>query len=243
MTRTHVTIFAGLLLAVASSYAPSIFAAKGDGPAPTTPLAIYPNDLTGSGEAFEVLTLSVFNGAATRRDNWKAGHDLPRDLRVGDQDYHKSGYARFHLARAADFGNQEMRNATFSYANCAPGNARLNGGLWSQIESDIAANLSPGVTAYVYTAPLWLADTSGVIQFTTIGPSRVWVPTHFAKAVLYRADNEWSVKAWIVPNEAPPDAATTDTYRAAIDDIEKARRRDLFAWLDDETEKRLEAQR
>jgi DNA/RNA endonuclease G (NUC1) len=205
------------------------------------PLKLEPLVMQRSGIAYERLDAETIIGPGERRDNWPRAR---AEVAADGGDYTGSGFVRFHLAPAADFGRQADIDATFDYRNCAPGDAKLNGGLWSQLEQYVRGRVGPNVVAYVVTAPVWLPGPDGCVRYKTIGKG-VAVPTHFVKAVLFLRNGQPEMKAWLVPNCAPPAGAkfSDDTYKTKVDDIEQALGVDLFPWLDDTVERRLESAR
>lgn len=212
--------------------------------APTEALVIETLHYARSGIAYEVLTQqSLTQGKGVRKDQWHSDANLAKEARANNSDYAicSDEFDKGHLAPAADQSYQAAIDATFSYANCAPQYSGLNRGLWEHIEQQVRASVNSETTCYVVTAPLFLPDDKGIITIQTRGQHKLWTPTHFCKAVLQVRRGKSSMIAWIVPNVPPQEGATVDDYRVTVDEIEFATGHDLFAWLDEETQKKLEA--
>lgn len=135
-------------------------------------------------------------------------------IRVGYRselvDYQGSGFDRGHLSPAADQPNQGAMFQSFSLANIVPQDATNNRKVWSKVESDTRkyARRAAG-NVFVFTGPLFLEQTP-----KTIGPGRVWVPSHLFKLVYDEVEN----RAWahVLPNSADARLGAPMGYSAFV---------------------------
>ncbi len=211
-------------------------------PTPAPVLRIEPNGLIRSGIAYEVLTYDVVNsGRGERKNNWHPNANQSEEWRATPADYEGSGFDKGHEAPADDYGHQSDIDATFDMANCAPQEKHFNRGLWLQVEAVVREAVKRDATLHVVTLPLYLPDDDGIITIKTIGKHRVWVPTHYAKALLKEENGKRTMVAWKIPNKLPPDGASIWDYKASVDEIEFDAGVDLFSWLPEDVQKRLES--
>jgi len=194
---------------------------------------------------FEHLSLASINGPAERKGHFSIDPTQEPASRATEEDreeYARLGYDAFHLAAAGNHGGQLAKDATFFLTNAPPGDKRLNRGLWKLLEETIRDLVDVRRQVDVVTMPLYLPNAQNVIEVKTIGRHRVWVPTHFAKAILLIREGEpIQTLAWIVPNETPVNPKDLDRWRVPVDQLEFHTGLDLFADLDDVLEKKLEA--
>ncbi|MDD2544773.1 MAG: DNA/RNA non-specific endonuclease [Burkholderiaceae bacterium] len=123
-----------------------------------------------------------------RTNRFFADARLPSAERATLEDYAGSGYARGHMAPAADMPTATAMAQSFSLANMVPQAPRHNSGIWAKIERDTrhyAARAQGDV--YVITGPV-LAEPS-----KEIGPGRIKVPKYLFKLVYdARAGRAWA---------------------------------------------------
>lgn len=207
-------------------------------------LTIQPIHQYRSGIAYEHLTWESIHGAGERRDVWRRDWTHSRELSASDDDYRAARpLIKFHLAPAKKGRRSQAEiDGTFTYANAPLGNDKLNGGLWRVLEKDVVDLVQPTTEVYVVTGPAFMPDDKGIVSYPVYGPHNVPKPTHFVKAVLKLANGQPSMFAVIVPNEAPPAGKTWKDFRVSVDRAELALGEDCFDWLDDATERKLEAQ-
>ncbi|SHG64784.1 endonuclease G [Massilia sp. CF038] len=128
----------------------------------------------------ERINKSTLQDAAgeKRSNRFFADARLPASERAALDDYKGSGYARGHMAPAANMANPEAMAQSFSLANMVPQAPRNNSGPWAGIEKatrKYAMRASGDV--YVITGPVF--DESAEV----IGPNRVRVPRYLFKLV------------------------------------------------------------
>ena len=195
----------------------------------------------------ERLTPESVKGDSNRRDDeWFADRRVPKEWRVQDSAYAKSGYDRGHLAASANHESQEsLQAATFLLSNTMPQFPELNRGPWNQLEKQIRERVKAGEVAWVITVPMWVKDEQGNICARTIG-NGLWAPTHCGKAVLWAPSERQSGDAqtlkldcWILPNEEGV-ADDIGQYRVSGDAFEAAAGLDIFAGVPDDIETKLE---
>ena len=117
--------------------------------------------------------------AVPRVDNFYEEARLPVAERSTLADYHGSGYARGHLAPAADMPTVSASAQSFSLANIVPQVPAHNSGAWSHVENDTRsyAMRAAGVV-YVATGAVFDASSPFIGQ-----GGRVGVPTVLFKLV------------------------------------------------------------
>lgn len=136
----------------------------------------------------------------TRTDKFYAEARLPSADRATLDDYRGSGFDRGHMAPAADMPNANAMAQSFSLANMVPQAPKNNRGPWAKNVEQATRQYVLRATGdvFVFTGPMHRG------QVTSIGPGKVWVPSHLFKLVYDATTN----RAWahVVEN--------TDTARA-----------------------------
>ena len=133
----------------------------------------------------ERLTREVLEDAADEKRGNRFFPDarLPSRERATLEDYKGSGFDRGHMAPAADMPTAAANDQSFSLANMVP-QARINNQrTWAGIEKDTRRYVRRAQgPVYVFTGPVYAGEpASGAVR--TIGPGKVWVPTHLFKLV------------------------------------------------------------
>lgn len=208
-------------------------------------LYVEANGLTRSGWAFEELQ-GAGGDEGVRKDSWSAHPGHSPEWRATTDDYAGSGWDTGHAAPSNDFTTQFGKDQTFTLANASPQDRSVNRGVWKRIENEVRSYRADGVSLSIATGPLYVPGDDGVIHVRTIGRHRVWVPTHHAKAVLIEKGDERQAIAWKVPNgfprgPLPSKQFDAKAFRVSVDEIEFDAGRDLFKWLPESEQKRLEA--
>ncbi|KWU17957.1 DNA/RNA non-specific endonuclease [Burkholderia cenocepacia] len=191
-------IVAGLLLTLASSAfaadaCTSIFP-NGEQPVLTNPkLALKTRYLCQPGYAVlhsGITHTPLWSAEHLTRASLQAGRGLTRTNRFYEEpalpagdgatlaDYARSGWDRGHNVPAGDSESEEEMQSTFSLVNISPQNPQANRHTWAALESAVRKLAKQSGEAYVTTGPLFLGRS-----ITTIGRSKVFVPTQFYKVV------------------------------------------------------------
>ncbi len=120
---------------------------------------------------------------------------LARGSRAELVDFKSSGLDRGHLASAANQPDQQSMIQSFALSNMVPQDPFNNRKTWAKIESDVRkyARRAQG-DVFVFSGPIFRGPQR------TIGPDRVWVPSHLFKLVYDEASGRsW---AFILANTA-----------------------------------------
>lgn len=156
-------------------------------------------------EKLDSRMLSAASGEE-RTNEFYADPRLARGSRAELEDYRSSGFDRGHLASAADQPDQQSMIQSFALSNMVPQDPVNNRKVWSKVESDVRkfARRARG-DVFVFSGPVFRG------QPRSVGPGRVWVPSHLFKLVYDEASGRsW---AYVLPNtadarvEAPMDYA------------------------------------
>ena len=152
-----------------------------------------------------------------------------------DDDYRNSGWARGHMAPAADFKwSPEAMDDTFYFTNCCPQDVSLNGGMWSTLEKKTRSFAKKYGKVYVVTGPIIGKKKNG-----TIGQGGVTVPDSFFKALLVFDGKDYQAIAFVMKNGKQE--GNMQKFAMCVNDLEKITGYDLFAQLDDDFEESVEA--
>lgn len=144
-----------------------------------------------------------------RTDEFFPDPRLPRGARAELEDYRGSGLDRGHLAPAGDQPNRESMAQSFALSNMVPQDQTNNRKTWSKIESDVRKFVRRAKgDVYVFSGPIFN------VSRRTIGPNRVWVPSHLFKLVYDEASGRsW---AYILPNTADARIEAPMDYQAFV---------------------------
>ena len=113
----------------------------------------------------------------TRTSRFYAEARLPQAERAMLDDYQGSGWARGHMAPAADMATAEAMAQSFSLANMVPQNHAQNAGPWAKIEQDTRQYaLRAKGDVFVFTGPVF------DVRPKKVG-GRVGIPSHVFKLV------------------------------------------------------------
>lgn len=145
-------------------------------------------------------------------------------------DYRGSGFDRGHMAPAGNqVSDRRLKDETFSLANMSPQAPQLNQQIWRELEDttrEWARRWSP---AYMITGNLFYdpAEDSpetadGIVNYSTIGPGEVAVPTHCYKIVIAREPRgRWRAIGFVMPNAGQSRPFRFQPYVRSIDWIEE----------------------
>ncbi len=153
-------------------------------------------------------------------------------------DYKKSGYDRGHLAPAADMEwNKESCSESFYMSNMTPQAPAFNRGMWQQLESQVRKWADRFGKVIVVTGPV-LEKNAG--EYKTIGANQVAVPEYFFKSILAQ-DSAGTTNAisFIMPNTKCE--GTIWDYCVTTDEVEQRCGFDIFSFLPDEEEEKIES--
>lgn len=186
-----------------------------------------------------------------RRPRWKAEPQLPKGVRAENEDYQglKDVYDRGHLAPNADFGTKEARDQTFYLSNTVPQDSMNNRRVWERIERQVRAWIEKRGEAFVVSGGFFhdpeeeTGAADGRVEYSTIGPNEVAVPTHLYKIVLAPAGGgRWEVIAFVVENRAYPAPFDLPSLVKSVDWIEARTGIDFFPGMLPAAQAELEAQ-
>jgi endonuclease G len=159
------------------------------------------------------LTRETLEDAADekRGNRFFADARLPSRERANLEDYKGSGLDRGHTAPAADMPTAQANDQSFSLANMVP-QARINNQrTWADIEKATRHYVRRAKgPVFVFTGPVYAGGAS-----RTVGPGKVWVPTHLYKLV-YDASTGKSWAHW-VENTDEARAGKPITYRELVE--------------------------
>ena len=195
-----------------------------------------------------VIIQDVINGRTTRTNDFRVDSLVTTGSAI-EQDYFlkslKSdsitykydgfGYDRGHLAPSADFRwSQKALSESFFYSNMAPQLGDFNRFKWAELEGWMRSYVEEKETdLFIVTAPL-LNDQLPKIERSVNGVS---IPKQFVKVAL-DLKNERGI-AFVMPNAAIE--LPIEAFSISIDSAEVLMGYDLFSGLEDELEKRIEA--
>jgi endonuclease G len=159
--------------------------------------------------------------------------------RVAPEAYSGSGYDRGHLApnyAIATRHGQAAQRETFLMSNIAPQRHALNAGLWKDLELRIATSYPARYgEVWVIVGPVFGAQPKKL-------RGAVAVPEAFFKIVIDENEGRLRTLAFLVPQEAPADAAPS-RYLTTIAEIQRRTGLDFLSEIEDAAEQQIEAQR
>lgn len=147
---------------------------------------------------YELTPQDLAIKSAERKNNFRPDPSLKRGERAELSDYAKSGYARGHMAPAADFTRSaEAMSTTFLLSNMVPQDPKINSGQWSRVE-DAIRNLTRNQSGvWIFTGPVF----AGGKPLKTIGRNHVAVPSHVFKVLLaVSGDGSKRMYSIVMPN-------------------------------------------
>jgi len=159
----------------------------------------------------EHVTKENLRGDANRKHSrFLPDPAVPVMFTAQNNDYHKSGWSRGHMAPAGDNKyDQEAMSATFYLSNIVPQNIDNNNGFWNRLEMYCRELTAKFDDVWVISGPLFLPETSQstgkqYVRYEVIGESEVAVPTHLFKIVVAekRGIGKPLLGVFVVPNVA-----------------------------------------
>lgn len=177
-------------------------------------------------------------GVVKRRDDFR----VDTSVTTGSaklSDYYKSGFDRGHLAPAHDFSwSGSALSETFLMSNMSPQTASFNRGIWLSLENKVRDITAMGNELVIVVGPIVEEADS------TIGESKVKVPSRFFKAFIARSNTSpqapWQGVGYVLKNSS--EKQSLESAIVSIDSIEEITGLDLFGALDDSIESQVEQQ-
>jgi len=177
----------------------------------------------------EHVTKENLKGSANRKQSkFLPDPAVPVLFSAQNEDYHRSGWSRGHMAPAGDNKyDQEAMSATFLLSNILPQNIDNNSGFWNRLEMycrDLAAKFDH---VWIISGPLFLSESSTqsgkrYVRYEVIGKNEVAVPTHLFKIVV--AEKEGIGKpllgVFVVPNAAIPPERQLQEFKVDLQFVE-----------------------
>lgn len=179
----------------------------------------------------------------TTRPSFYEEERLPPEYRSRLCSFVQSGYDRGHMAPAADFGADSIRD-TFNLCNISPQEQSMNRSTWAKLEywcrqvaeqelQQARTPSSNNTSVHIVTGPVWLPTAktnpaeggSHVFEFAAIGQgdALVHVPTHFFKVIAVAVGKKRIQKfaCFLVPNRKPRQGSgTLDQFLVHWDRLE-----------------------
>lgn len=196
----------------------------------------------------EKVTLSQILGDKPRKDIFKQDPTIPDHIQADKPDYSKTGYDRGHQSPAGDqTASQRLKDETFYFTNMSPQKPQLNRTIWRTLETWTRNQITDSSPIYVITGPVFydpfeenVQTADGLVEYYTIGPGGVSVPTHFYKIVLQAKGGHWRAIAFVMENRNHTNQERFEDMRQSIDWIEARTALDFFPEMDDVIEVELE---
>lgn len=141
----------------------------------------------------EYLTKEDVQNARTleRKNTFHQDPFLNPQWAANENDYKRTGYDRGHLTPSGDEPNQEDQYETFSMANMAPQNPKLNRGNWEHIEAKVRDEADNDGT-YILTGIMANSSDPSLPNTTII------IPDIYYKAIFEPSKNYCGI--WIAQN-------------------------------------------
>lgn len=179
------------------------------------------------------LELPQLEGCVDRTNNFRpdplvlTGSSTPAD-------YYKSGFDRGHLVPAGDMKfSLEANKDSFYMSNMTPQPPSFNRGKWSSLENLIRAWVLKYKKIWIVTGPVLREN------LPSIGiENRVSVPVQYFKAIIRRTEYGYEGIGFLMRTDLPyPELIN---YVVNINTIERITGLDLFSYLDDSIEEKVE---
>lgn len=165
-------------------------------------------------------------------------------LKVRESDYTKKGFHKGHIVAAADRSQSDASyHQTFVYTNCNPMFPRFNSGIWSYVEKECReffVSLIEKEKAIVYVVKGCFETDKSYERVINLP-----VYKYYYMAFLVQCHETFSAFSFIVPhtNATYSDNLSKEMidFVVPIDSIEQKAEIDLFPFLTDDVENRVEA--
>ena len=156
--------------------------------------------------------------------------------RATDQDYYNSRYDRGHMCPAGDNKwSQEAMTQSFLFTNICPQNHGLNKYEWNDLEILCRDWARKYGAVDIVCGPLYGKPETQ----KTIGKNKVWVPDAFFKVILCRRGTPKAI-GFVYRNEGRKQVM--EEAVRTVDEVERLTGIDFFPSLEDETERKVEAE-
>jgi endonuclease G len=179
---------------------------------------------------------------ATIRHSFFEEERLPVEYRSRLCSFFQSGFDRGHMAAAANFGSDSVRD-TFNLCNVSPQDQAMNRSTWVKLENwcrkvaerelQSPSKIKDGNCVHIVTGPVWLptnpastAQCGGQhhqFEYSAIGKgdALVHVPTHFFKIIVVSdAVQIRKFACFLVPNLKQKSSASLEEYIVHWDRLE-----------------------
>lgn len=185
--------------------------------------------------AWVCYTLKKENvGGSEPRSNNFVPDPLVSTKTADDIDYTKSGYDKGHMLPAADMSwSPEAMKETFYFSNISPQVPSFNRGAWKKLEEKVRDWAVEFDSVKVYVGPVFKDNIK------KIGPDSVTVPGYYFKTILMYKNSTYNGIGFIFPNKKITDAIKN--YVVNIDSVEQFTGLDLYNYLSDNEESRVES--
>lgn len=155
--------------------------------------------------------------------------------RATNWDYVQSGYDRGHMCPSGDNRwSEQAQRESFIYTNCCPQRHSLNSEEWEELESRCRHWANVYGDIYIVCGPMFTKK-----ERKTIGKNRIAVPDAFFKVVL-RMGKSPAALGFIYQNEG--NTGDMASHVCTVDKIESLTGIDFFPALDNNIEKKVEAE-
>lgn len=175
---------------------------------------------------YERLDKQSLQGKAVRKSTFSEDRELHPLHRSTLSDYQASGFHRGHLIAAANAtASQESMNATFVLSNVAPFLPNFNQSFWKRLENLQRKLTETCKEVEMYSGTLFLsvrrADGTLWKNNQVVGPSEVYVPTHFYKVFHLHHENVIETRAYLMPHEAISSEQSIDKFETTLDQVQR----------------------
>ncbi len=188
-----------------------------------------------------------------RRNRFAPDPQLQSGERSELDDYRGSGFDRGHQAPAGNQNSsQRLKDETFSLSNMAPQvGSGFNQNVWADLEHLTRDWVRDGVVAdeYILTGGFFYdpaeedpQTADGLIEYSTVGPGAVAVPTHFYKIVAANDGDTWKAVGFVLENRSQSTPSDFSIFIKPIDWIEERTGLDFLPDLDPISEQTVESQ-